>query len=125
LARNPRRTVHFTLTSASWLNAVEASSQPSPNAASNAESSDPSPTSKPGSIQTLEWVADPDKIIAAVKRGIKCLDSTQEMQSARAASSALLSTSECRSNFTAYRTSEIHEQVIGYDVVYLIWNQIL
>ena len=41
LARHPRWTFHFTPTSASWLNAVEASSRPSPSAVSSVASSNP------------------------------------------------------------------------------------
>jgi hypothetical protein len=46
LARHQRFCVHFTPTSASWLNAVEASLPSSPDGASNAASSEASPISR-------------------------------------------------------------------------------
>ena len=49
LERHPRWTLHFTPTSASWLNAVEGCSQPSQSAGSSAASFAPSPTCKPRS----------------------------------------------------------------------------
>jgi transposase len=85
LARHPRWTFHFTPTSASWLNAVEGlfakltrrqlkrgvfRSLVELQAAINrflAESNaDPQP---------FRWTKDPDKIIAAVRRGHQALDS--------------------------------------------------
>ena len=84
LARHPRWTFHFTPTSASWLNAVEgffavlskrrlkrgvfrsvADLQAAINRFLNHNA-----RSKP-----FQWTADPDKIIAAVKRGHQVLDS--------------------------------------------------
>jgi hypothetical protein len=59
---------------------LRVSSQPPPNPASNAESSDPSPTSKPinrfldnhnAPSKPFEWLADPNKIIPAVKPGLQ------------------------------------------------------
>ena len=79
LARHPRWTFHFTPTSASWLNAVEGffatltkrrlkrgvfRSVVDLQAAINRFLEDHNAQSKP-----FEWVADPDKIIAAVRRG--------------------------------------------------------
>ena len=84
LDRHPRLTFHFIPTSASWLNAVEASSPSSPSAASSAACSAPSSTSRPPSTASSRaqhqpkpfvWTADPDRIIAAVKRGHQTLDS--------------------------------------------------
>src|SRR5512133_1260493 len=58
LARHPRFVFHFTPTSCSWLNAVEGFF------------AKPTTTPKP-----IVWTADPDKIIAAIKRGHQALDS--------------------------------------------------
>jgi hypothetical protein len=84
LARHPRWTFHFTPTSASWLNAVEGffatlslrrlkrgvfGSVVDLQAAINRFLDDHN-ASKP-----FQWVADPDKIIAAVRRGHQGLDS--------------------------------------------------
>jgi hypothetical protein len=78
LARHPRWTFHFTPTSASWLNAVEGffailtkrrlkrgvfRSVTDLQAAINRFLDDHNTRSKP-----FHWVADPDKIIAAVTR---------------------------------------------------------
>jgi hypothetical protein len=49
LTRHPRWTFHFTPTSCSWLNAVEAFLPSSPGVASSAACSAPSPTSRPPS----------------------------------------------------------------------------
>jgi transposase len=85
LARHPRWTFHFTPTSASWLNAVEGffatlskrrlkrgvfRSVTDLQAAINRFLDDHNANSKP-----FQWVADPDKIINAVKRGHQVLDS--------------------------------------------------
>ncbi|MFY9629233.1 MAG: IS630 family transposase [Methylocystis sp.] len=85
LARHPRWTFHFTPTSASWLNAVEGffailtkrrlkrgvfRSVADLQAAINRFLQEHNQQSKP-----FTWTADPDKIIAAVKRGHKVLDS--------------------------------------------------
>jgi hypothetical protein len=85
LARHPRWTFHFTPTSASWLNAVEGffailtkrrlkrgvfRSVADLQAAINRFLDDHNAHSKP-----FQWVADPDKIIAAVRRGHQALDS--------------------------------------------------
>ena len=86
LVRHPRWTFHFTPTSSSWLNAVEGffaklskrrlkrgvfrSIVDLPAAINrflNETNDDPKP---------FTWTADPDKIIAAVKRGHQVLDST-------------------------------------------------
>jgi hypothetical protein len=84
LARNPRWTFHFTPTSASWLNAIEGFFATLAKPASNAESSDRSPTSKPinrfldnhnAPSKPFEWLAGPNKIIPAVKPGHQLLDS--------------------------------------------------
>jgi DDE superfamily endonuclease len=79
LARHPRWTFHFTPTSTSWLNAVEGffatlskrrlkrgvfGSVVDLQAAINRFLDDHNANSKP-----FQWVADPDKIIAAVRRG--------------------------------------------------------
>jgi len=87
LARHPRWTFHFTPTSASWLNAVEGffailtkrrlkrgvfQSVADLQAAINRFLDDHNAHSKP-----FQWVADPDKIIAAVRRGHQALDSIQ------------------------------------------------
>ena len=83
-ARHPRWTFHFTPTSASWLNAVEGffatlakrrlkrgvfRSVADLQATINRFLDDHNAHSKP-----FEWVADPDKIIAAVRRGHQVLD---------------------------------------------------
>ncbi len=85
LARHPRWTFHFTPTSASWLNAVEGffailtkrrlkrgvfRSVADLQAAINRFLDDHNAHSKP-----FQWVADPDKIIAAVRRAHQALDS--------------------------------------------------
>ena len=85
LARHPRWTFHFTPTSASWLNAVEGffailtkrrlkrgvfRSVADLQAAINRFLDDHNVQSNP-----FQWVADPDKIIAAVRRGHQALDS--------------------------------------------------
>ncbi|HZZ24960.1 MAG TPA: IS630 family transposase [Roseiarcus sp.] len=85
LARHPRWTFHFTPTSASWLNAVEGffailtkrrlkrgvfRSVADLQAAINRFLDDHNAQSKP-----FQWVADPDKIIAAVRRGHQVLES--------------------------------------------------
>jgi transposase len=85
LARHPRWTFHFTPTSASWLNAVEGffailtkrrlkrgvfRSVADLQAAINHFLDDHNAHSKP-----FQWLADPDKIIAAVRRGRQALDS--------------------------------------------------
>ena len=85
LARHPRWTFHFTPTSASWLNAVEGffailtkrrlkrgvfRSVADLQAAINRFLEDHNAHSKP-----FQRVADPDKIIAAVRRGHQALDS--------------------------------------------------
>jgi transposase len=85
LVRHPRWTFHFTPTSASWLNAVEGffakltkrrlkrgvfcsivELQAAINRFLAETNSDPRP---------FRWTKDPDKIIAAVKRGHQALDS--------------------------------------------------
>jgi transposase len=85
LARHPRWTFHFTPTSASWLNAVEGflailtnrrlkrgvfRSVADLQAAINRFLDTHNAHSKP-----FHWTADPDKIIAAVRRGHQMLDS--------------------------------------------------
>ena len=85
LARHPRWTFHFTPTSASWLNAVEGffatltkrrlkrgvfRSVADLQAAINRFLEEHNQQSKP-----FTWTADPNKIIAAVKRGHQVLDS--------------------------------------------------
>jgi len=85
LVRNPRWTFHFTPTSASWLNAVEGffatltkrrlkrgvfRSVADLQAAINRFLDHHNAHSKP-----FEWAADPDKIIAAVRRGHQALNS--------------------------------------------------
>jgi transposase len=85
LARHPRWTFHFTPTSASWLNAVEGffatltkrrlkrgvfQSVVDLQAAINCFLDDHNAKSKP-----FQWVADPEKIIEAVRRGHQALDS--------------------------------------------------
>jgi transposase len=85
LASHPRWIFHFTPTSASWLNAAEGffatltkrrlkrgvfRSVVDLQAAINRLLEDRNANSKP-----FQWVADPDKITAAVKRGHQALDS--------------------------------------------------
>jgi transposase len=85
LARHPRWTFHFTPTSASWLNAVEGffakltkrrlkrgvfRSIVELHAAINRFLAEANDNPKP-----FRWTKDPDKIIAAVKRGHQVLDS--------------------------------------------------
>ena len=85
LARHPRWIFHFTPTSASWLNAVEGffatltkrrlkrgvfRSVVDLQAAINRFLEGHNANSKP-----FQWIADPDKITAAVKRGHQALDS--------------------------------------------------
>ena len=84
LARHPRFTFHFTPTSASWVNAVEGffakltkqrlkrgvfhslvSLQEAINRYVAEANTDPRP---------FRWTKDPDKIIAAVRRGHQALD---------------------------------------------------
>ena len=84
LARHPRLTFHFTPTSCSWLNAVEGffakltkrrlkrgvfrsvvDLQAAINRFVEEHNHDPKP---------FTWTADPDKIIAAVRRGYQMLD---------------------------------------------------
>ena len=85
LARHPRFVFHFTPTSCSWLNAVEGffakltkrrlkrgvfRSVVELQAAINRFVAETNHEPKP-----FVWTADPDKIIAAVKRGHQVLDS--------------------------------------------------
>ena len=85
LARHPRWTFQFTPTSTSWLNAVEgpftilttrrlkrgvSRSVAEPQEAINRFLVDHNAQTKPS-----HWVTDPDKIIAAVRRGHQALDS--------------------------------------------------
>jgi transposase len=85
LARHPRWVFHFTPTSASWLNAVEGffailtkrrlkrgvfRSLVDLQAAINRFLEDHNAQAKP-----FQWVANPDEIIAAVRRGHQALDS--------------------------------------------------
>jgi transposase len=85
LARHPRFTFHFTPTSASWINAVEGffakltkrrlkrgvfHSLVSLQAAINRFLVEANENPKP-----FRWTKDPDKIIAAVRRGHQALDS--------------------------------------------------
>jgi transposase len=85
LARHPRWTFHFTPTSASWLNAVEGffakltrqrlkrgvfRSIVDLQAAINRYLAEANDDPRP-----FTWTADPDKIIAAVRRGHQALDS--------------------------------------------------
>jgi transposase len=85
LQRHPRWTVHFTPTSCSWLNAVEGffaklskrrlkrgvfGSVTELQAAINRFLEEHNQEPKP-----FHWTADPDKIIAAVRRGYQVLDS--------------------------------------------------
>ena len=85
LGRHPRFTFHFTPTSCSWLNAVEGFFARLTNrrlkrgvfhslvdlqAAINRFLADHNQSPKP-----FVWTADPDKIIAAVRRGHQVLDS--------------------------------------------------
>jgi len=84
LDRHQRFTFHFTPTSCSWLNAVEASSPSCRGVASSAASSTPFVDLQAAINRFLAehnqqpkpftWTADPDKIIAAVKRGHQVLD---------------------------------------------------
>ena len=84
LYRFPRPAL-FTPTSCSWLNAVEGSSPNLPSGDQTAVSSDGWSISKPPSTvlsrrQTMipkpyTWTADPDQIIAAVRRGHQMLNS--------------------------------------------------
>lgn len=85
LARHPRWTFHFTPTSASWINAVEGffakltkrrlkrgvfHSLVALQAAINRFLAETNANPRP-----FRWTKDPDKIIAAVKRGHQALDS--------------------------------------------------
>jgi transposase len=85
LARHPRWTFHFTPTSASWLNAVEGffakltkrrlkrgvfHSLVALQAAINRFLAETNDNPRP-----FRWTKDPDKIIAAVRRGHQALDS--------------------------------------------------
>jgi transposase len=85
LARHPRWTFHFTPTSASWLNAVEGffakltkrrlkrgvfRSLPELQAAINRFLAETNDDPKP-----FVWTAEPEKVIAAVKRGKQALES--------------------------------------------------
>ena len=85
LARHPRWTFHFTPTSASWINAVEGvfakltkrrlkrgvfHSLVSLQAAINRFLAEANANPRP-----FRWTKDPDKIIAAVRRGHQTLDS--------------------------------------------------
>ena len=85
LARHPRWTFHFTPTSASWLNAVEGffakltsrrlkrgvfRSLSDLQAAINRFLAETNADPKP-----FVWTADPDKVLAAVKRGKQALES--------------------------------------------------
>jgi transposase len=85
LGRHPRWVFHFTPTSASWLNAVEGffailtkrrlkrgvfHSVVDLQAAINRFLEDHKAQAKP-----FQWVADPDEIIAVVRRGHQALDS--------------------------------------------------
>jgi transposase len=92
LARHKRFTFHFTPTSCSWLNAVEGyfaklskrrlkrgvfHSVVDLQAAINRFVAETNAQPKP-----FVWTADPDKIIAAVKRGHQVLDSIHYVQGA-------------------------------------------
>lgn len=89
LERHPRWTFHFTRYRPLGSTPSRASSQPSQSAGSSAASFAPSPTLQAAINRFLEehnqqskaftWTADPDKIIAAVRRGAKC-----QIRSARA-----------------------------------------
>ena len=85
LARHPRWTFHFTPTSASWLNAVEGffsaltrrrlkrgvfCSLVDLQAAVNRYVADHNKNPKP-----FTWTADPDRVLAAIKRGKQVLES--------------------------------------------------
>jgi hypothetical protein len=87
LARHPRWTFHFTPTSASWLNAVAGffakltrrrlkrgvlRSVPDLQAAINRFLAETNDNPKP-----FVWTADPARILAAVQRGKKALESIQ------------------------------------------------
>ena len=86
LARHPRWTFHFTPTSASWLNAVEGffakltrrrlkrgvfRSLPELQAAINRFLAETNDDPKP-----FVWTAEPEKVLAAVKRGKQALEVT-------------------------------------------------
>ena len=85
LARHPRWTFRFTPTSASWLNAVEGYFSQTDKATTEAwrlpfHRGAPSrhqalPRRNHRRPTSLRWTKDPDKIIAAVKRGHQVLDS--------------------------------------------------
>ena len=92
LARHPRFVFHFTPTSASWLNAVEGffakltrrrlkrgvfRSIVDLQAAINRFLKETNDHPKP-----FVWTADPDKIIAAVRRGYQALDALHEQRGA-------------------------------------------
>ena len=85
LARHPRWTFHFTPTSASWLNAVEGffakltkrrlkrgvfRSLPELQVAINRFLAETNDDPKP-----FVWTAEPEKVLAAVKRGKQALES--------------------------------------------------
>ena len=96
LVRHRRWTFHFTPTSASWLNAVEGffAKTRAPKTCQNVASSHPSQILKPPSTASSQkqttiqkpftWTANPNKIIAAVRRGHQVLGicSTSARQSA-------------------------------------------
>ena len=67
LDRHERFVFHFTPTSCSWLNAVEGYFA---KLSINRYLAETNQAPKP-----FTWTADPDKIIAAVKRGHQVLDS--------------------------------------------------
>lgn len=90
LGRHPRWTFHFTPTSCSWLNAVEGFFAKLTNrrlkrgafrsivdlqAAINRFLAEHNAEPRP-----FKWTADPDKIIAAVRRGHQVLDSIHEQR---------------------------------------------
>ena len=73
LARHPRWVFHFTLTSGSWQRRIRRgvfNSIIDLQAAINRYLDEHNARSKP-----FQWTADPDKIIAAVRRGHQALDS--------------------------------------------------
>ena len=85
LTRHPRWTFHFTPTSASWLNAVEGffakltkrrlkrgvfRSLPELQAAINRFLAETNDDPKP-----FVWTAEPEKVLAAIKRGKQALES--------------------------------------------------
>ena len=84
LARHPRWTFHFTPTSASWINAVEGFFAKLSKRATEARrvSFDRGPSGRHQPLprranqqsKPFRWTADPDKIIAAVRRGHQALD---------------------------------------------------